>query len=72
MKEKIVANKVTFDADGIHINRTIHIDEEMLRLLTQDDGFADYLRKLIKEEFDRRMEKALRALATGGKENEHK
>ena len=72
MKEKAVVNKVTFDAEGVHINRTIHIDEETLRLLTQEDGFADYLRKLIQEEFDRRMEKALRALAIGEKENEHK
>ena len=68
MEEKVEV-ETWVDAEGLHIKRMVNINEETLRLLTQDDGFADYLRKLIQEEFDRRMEKALRALATGEKEN---
>ena len=47
------------DEDGVHLSHTIHVEKVTLELLKQDNEFANYLRKLIQEEFNRRMEKAL-------------
>lgn len=55
---------ILMDAEGIHITRTIEVNEETLKLL-QNDKTMELIRQAIEDEVNRQFEKRLKRLLNG-------
>lgn len=55
---------ILIDTEGIHITRTIEVNEETLKLL-QNDKTMELIRQAIEDEVNRQFEKRLKRLLNG-------
>lgn len=56
--------EIVWDEDGMHLKRTIEINEETLKLL-QNDKTMELIRQAIEDEVNRQFEKRLKRLLNG-------
>lgn len=59
---------IKIDEEGVHLSHWIKVDKVTLELLNQDDEFANFMKKCIRDEIDRRMKRALETWETKEKE----